>query len=202
VNLVKPRGSENTKEWWEERYRNSVADEKASPFLLDFYSLFPAEKPKMVDLACGAGRNAVALASKGAEVTGLDFSAAAVQKAQALAKKEGVQVEFKEKDLDFFLPELMAYDGMICVNYKPSPSLLKNLIRGLKKDGLLFMENYLMTASQKLDQVEPFECYRPGELWREFSTGALNYQVVFYSERGPSVWGQKVHLIIQKTEMM
>lgn len=40
----------------------------------------------MLDLACGEGRNSVWLATRGWRVTGVDFSAEAIRKAQALGE--------------------------------------------------------------------------------------------------------------------
>jgi trans-aconitate methyltransferase len=52
-----------------------------------------------VDLACGEGRNAIWLAERGWAVTGVDFSAAALQKAEALAHQRGVRVDWQRADL-------------------------------------------------------------------------------------------------------
>ncbi|MBL7495315.1 class I SAM-dependent methyltransferase [Frankia sp. CNm7] len=45
---------------------------------------------RALDLACGEGRNAIWLASLGWHVTGLDFSAAAIDRARCLAADAGV----------------------------------------------------------------------------------------------------------------
>ena len=52
-----------------------------------------------VDLACGEGRNAIWLAERGWSVTGVDFSAAALDKARALARQRGVAVDWQHADL-------------------------------------------------------------------------------------------------------
>ena len=54
---------------------------------------------RAVDLGCGTGANAVYLAQNGFEVTGVDFSEAAIEKAQARAAEAGVPVEFIVDDL-------------------------------------------------------------------------------------------------------
>lgn len=54
---------------------------------------------RAIDLGCGAGANAIYLAQKGFEVTGVDYSIAALEKAQARAEEAGVQVEFILDDL-------------------------------------------------------------------------------------------------------
>src|ERR1035437_2138035 len=50
------------------------------------------EPCRALDLGCGSGANAVFLAKHGFEVTGVDFAAAALDKADRLAKAAGVDV--------------------------------------------------------------------------------------------------------------
>lgn len=54
---------------------------------------------KMIDLGCGGGQNAVAMAKGGAGVTGVDFSENQLLQAKALAKKENVAIEFIHSDI-------------------------------------------------------------------------------------------------------
>jgi SAM-dependent methyltransferase len=52
--------------------------------------LDPAGGARAIDLGCGSGANAVFLAESGFDVTGVDFSTVALDKARALAAKRGV----------------------------------------------------------------------------------------------------------------
>jgi SAM-dependent methyltransferase len=54
---------------------------------------------RAIDLGCGTGSNAIYLAQHGFQVTGVDYAAAAIEKARAKAKAEGVQVTFAVDDL-------------------------------------------------------------------------------------------------------
>ena len=54
---------------------------------------------RTVDLGCGAGANAIYLAQKGFEVTGVDYAEAAIKTARARAKEAGTQVNFLVDDL-------------------------------------------------------------------------------------------------------
>jgi SAM-dependent methyltransferase len=54
---------------------------------------------RAIDLGCGTGANAIYLAQKGFDVTGVDYAEAAVKKAQARANETGVQVNFIIDDL-------------------------------------------------------------------------------------------------------
>jgi SAM-dependent methyltransferase len=54
---------------------------------------------RAIDLGCGAGANAIYLAQKGFEVTGVDYTEAAIEKARVRAKEAGVEVNFVVDDL-------------------------------------------------------------------------------------------------------
>lgn len=53
----------------------------------------------VVDLGCGAGNHAVWLASRGFRVTGVDISPKAIELAEALARRRGVECRFVAADL-------------------------------------------------------------------------------------------------------
>ena len=52
-----------------------------------------------IDLGCGTGENAIYLARRGFDVTGVDYAEAAIEKAQRRAKDSGVRVNFIVDDL-------------------------------------------------------------------------------------------------------
>ncbi len=54
---------------------------------------------RAVDLGCGSGANALYLAQHGFEVTGVDFSQAAIERARQRANAAGVQIRFLVDDL-------------------------------------------------------------------------------------------------------
>lgn len=192
-----------TKEWWDERYaasRDYLFSKEPSPFLARWSKILP-EKSKVIELACGEGRNAVALASIGHEVIASDFSEAALEKARHLARESSVEVNFKKQDLDFFMPDLMSYDAIVAIDFKPPQTVLKNMIRGLRQGGFVMIESFLVAACKERKDLEVFETFKPGELLREMG-GGMNYQVRYYSEYGPEFENNKVYLIVQKTEML
>ena len=54
---------------------------------------------RILDLACGSGRHAVALAAQGHEVTGLDLSPQMIEAAKHHAKEKGVVAQFSVADM-------------------------------------------------------------------------------------------------------
>jgi SAM-dependent methyltransferase len=86
-------------------------------------SFFVAEAERLapgraLDLACGSGRNAVWLAERGWQVTGVDFSAVALESARRLAAGRGVEVEWVHADVREWRPAQAAYDlvGLVYVH--------------------------------------------------------------------------------------
>jgi ubiquinone/menaquinone biosynthesis C-methylase UbiE len=54
---------------------------------------------KAVDLGCGGGQNAIAMATMGALVTAVDFSVNQLAEAETLARREAVSIEFVNSDM-------------------------------------------------------------------------------------------------------
>ena len=71
-----------------------------------------APPARLLDIPCGAGRHALALAREGYDVTGVDLSADAV--ARASAAGAGLPVRFARSDMRDFVAE-QAFDGALCL---------------------------------------------------------------------------------------
>ena len=61
--------------------------------------LGPVEGKRILDLGCGTGHNAIALARQGAKVIGVDESSDQVAEARAACEREGVKVELHHAPL-------------------------------------------------------------------------------------------------------
>jgi 2-polyprenyl-3-methyl-5-hydroxy-6-metoxy-1,4-benzoquinol methylase len=76
---------------------------------------------RALDLACGAGRNAVWLAGQGWTVTAVDFSDVAIENARGLAAERGVEVELVRADVREWTPAGAAFD-LVVVLYLQLPA--------------------------------------------------------------------------------
>jgi SAM-dependent methyltransferase len=95
---------------WDHRYAESefVWTVQPNRFLVEEAAgLSPG---RALDLACGEGRNAVWLAERGWELTGIDFSSVGLQKAQRLASERGVHAKWVAADLLDYRPAPRAFD--------------------------------------------------------------------------------------------
>lgn len=78
-------------------------------------ALFLDEGPRrLLDVPCGNGRHAVALAQRGHSVTGVDVAVDNEERARALAAEAGVEIEFVRGDMRN-LPQGAPYAGAFCM---------------------------------------------------------------------------------------
>jgi len=128
---------------WDARYagRESEPSRPPNAFLADFAGeLLPG---RAIDLACGAGRNAVWLAERGWDVTGVDFSPVALERARTMASARGVRVSWLEANLLDYQPPAAAFD-LAVVSYLQLPApqrrkVLRRAAEAVARRGFLFV---------------------------------------------------------------
>ena len=73
-----------------------------------------------IDLGCGEGRNSLWLAKQGYQVTGIDFSSIAIEKARATATRYGLEIQFEVVDLEVWQCTSPRFDAaVICYIHLP-----------------------------------------------------------------------------------
>ena len=100
---------------------------------------------RALDVACGAGRNALYLAEQGFAVTGVDISGEALARAGASARVRGLNVDWIEHDLEEGLGASGPFDLILLIRYLDL-GLLPALCRELAPGGCLVVEEHLATA--------------------------------------------------------
>lgn len=87
---------------------------------------------RVLDAGCGGGQNSVALALLGAQATGIDSSARQLEHARALAKSEGVEVDFLKYEIENFDPDALGrFDLVIAVQVMQYIKDAKGSLRAL-----------------------------------------------------------------------
>lgn len=132
------------RERWNERYASAELVWGAEPnrFVAEELGSV-APRGRALDLACGEGRNAIWLATRGWQVTGVDFSRVGLERARKLADERSVVVEWVEADVTRWEPDAGAF-ALVLVLYVQLPPagrrrLLARAARALAPHGALLM---------------------------------------------------------------
>lgn len=105
------------RERWNGKWRERAGElETESPFLRKHAIQLPA-RGKALDIAGGAGRNAIWLARRGLDVTLVDISDVALDKAERRAATAGLALKVVHHDLDAELPFAPLFDLVLVFNY-------------------------------------------------------------------------------------
>jgi 2-polyprenyl-3-methyl-5-hydroxy-6-metoxy-1,4-benzoquinol methylase len=114
--------------------------------LVENVELLP--KGRALDVAMGAGQNAIFLAKMGFDVEGVDISAEAVNTALSSARNAGVTIRVQVADLEGnYHVEKGVYDVIICFNYLQR-SLIPQIKDGLRKGGMVVYETFIVDQTQ------------------------------------------------------
>ncbi len=131
---------------WNERYSEPGFAYGTSPneFIVTVVDRIPPGR--ILSLAEGEGRNAVFLAARGYEVTGVDGSAVGLRKAAELAKERGVAITLIHADLGEFKIEPQQWDAIIAF-YCHVPATIRiplhrAAVQGLKPGGVFVLEAF------------------------------------------------------------
>lgn len=149
---------------WNARYADGAYESRRhpSPFLEQNAHLLPADG-RALDLACGAGRNAIYLAHRGFDVDAVDISRVALQRGRADAGE--LPIRWIECDLDDGFEADADYDLIVNIRYVNLP-LVSALLESLRTGGVLVMEQHLATEADVIGPKNPAFRVEAGELGR------------------------------------
>jgi len=142
--------SQDTKTQWDQKYARStfIYGKSPAPFLAENYHYIPFQG-SVLDMGMGEGRNAVFMAQKGYNVTGVDLSSVAVKKSYLLAQEFGVKIKGVVASLkDYKIPP-SSFDAIICF-YWVDRSMVDKIKNWLKPGGILIYEAYTIREKEKL----------------------------------------------------
>lgn len=158
--------------WWNKRFKdrelNIMSHEKC---LEEDIKYFP-KKGKILDVACGDGRNSIYLARLGYSVLAIDFSEEAITRLNYFSKKENLDIQTKLADLstNVVFDNLDKYVAIIINHYRLNPQLYNSLMSHIDVDGILWVngfreipsDNPNITESDILleDDFKYLDCYQ------------------------------------------
>ena len=148
---------------WDERYRDGAYRDRTQPsaFLEQQVDTLPGGFA--LDLACGAGRNAIYLASLGFQVEGWDISSEALARATARAEEEGFEILWRPCDLEQAELPRARYDLIVQVRYV-NCELTTSIVNALKPGGVYLCEQHLVTDREVVGPANPAFRVETGEL--------------------------------------
>jgi tellurite methyltransferase len=155
---------------WNSRYAEGAYARRTHPsrLLVDALQDWPEPSGRALDIACGAGRNALYLAERGFQVTGLDSSDQALDRARRTAADHNLTVQWREQDLDE-LTELNGPYALICMVRYVNVPLLRLAAQCLVPGGLLVVEQHLRTDPGVIGPQNPAFRLAPGELGQQLA---------------------------------
>ena len=157
---------------WDQHYaQNQDLDVAPAPLLAEVSEL--VTPGRALDLACGAGRNALYLARLGWQVEAVDASAEAIRIVREQASAAGLTLDARVVDLEHggFRIEPGAYH-LICDFFYLDRALFPLIREGVRPGGLFAAEIHLR------DETAHRFVLDPGELRREFE----GWKILYYSE--------------------
>lgn len=132
---------------WDARFGSDEAFYGLAPsgFVMDCALALPAGA-RVLCLAEGQGRNALALSARGFEVTALDLSAVACDQLRDRARALRLPVTVRQQDLGLWTPAPGSADAVVAV-YAHMPRALRRqvhamMIRALAPRGLVVIEGF------------------------------------------------------------
>lgn len=130
---------------------------------------------KGLDVACGSGRDTVYFASKGWQMTGVDYTEAALQRAQQLASNQQLSIKTECLDLETGQDPFAHYAAnsfaLICVARYLHRPLFPYLKRLLQPQGVLIYQTFMRGCEQTTigRPRNPKFLLEAGELARTFA---------------------------------
>lgn len=139
------------------------ADEAMLPLLRKFMAYLP-EKPRVLDLCCGAGYESRRMAGLGAEVVGIDLSPASIE----IACERNPELEFYAGDMLEDYRYIGKVDGIACIAglvHIPAvqaPNAFERMAQVLKPGGYVLLvvrdgEGYIERQSRQIIDGEEYD---------------------------------------------
>ena len=164
---------------WDRQYAERQTKQDAALFLRAIFESQHWDVPagRALDIACGSGRNALFLAEKGFEITGVDISAVALALAEQRAQQKSLSILWRQADLENYTIEAAAYDLIVNIDYLQR-SLLPAMKAALKTGGYIIFDTYLIDQQAIGQPKNPDYLLRHNELLDSFR----DFRVLHYRE--------------------
>jgi SAM-dependent methyltransferase len=154
--------TEGDRERWNARYAEKPDLTPPSAFLEELEDLLP-RRGRALDVAGGAGRNALWLARRGLETTLADVSDVALAQAAAAARAEGLRLSTVQLDLESSPLPAGPWDLVLCTYFLHRP-LFSAYPAVLAPGGVLVVAHATRTNLERYPRPGPDHLLEDGEL--------------------------------------
>jgi SAM-dependent methyltransferase len=167
------------RERWDKRYAAGAYATRHHPTQLVVDWLHIAPPGRALDVACGAGRNAVYLAKQGFQTDAVDISSVALERARNTATQAALDIHWIQADLAADpLAGYSQYAAIIHVRYV-NMALYRRYLDILAPGGILISEQHLQCADSSVIGPKNPSFRVTSDVLQE-SVGAL--EIIFYQE--------------------
>ncbi len=154
--------SKQDRKKWNQRYAEGSYHKNNPVTLLDDW-LPGLPVGRALDVACGAGRNAILLAQAGYQVDAIDISREGLSLGRQIAENHGLGINWIEQDLDEPYRFDTDYD-LIIVMWYVNLGLISRLCDCLAPGGYLVCQEHLVTDQEVIGPTSSNYRVAPGEL--------------------------------------
>ncbi len=155
---------------WDRKYAQKEPPEVISPDSFLTLALHGLAPGRALDVACGFGDNAIAMARAGFDVTAIDVSPVGLARAMARARGAGVSIDFIETGVEDFQYGQEVYD-LVTVFYFLNRAIVPRLRQALRRGGHLLYKTYTVHELRYRPSLNREHLLEPDELRKLFSHG-------------------------------
>jgi cyclopropane fatty-acyl-phospholipid synthase-like methyltransferase len=147
-------GFDDAEVFWDRRFAvpEYIFGVEPNVFLASQRALF-APGMRVLEIGCGEGRNCVWLAERGCQVTGVDISQAALEKAARLAAQRNVEVQWIHADVREWQWDPERFDAVVCIFIQfAAPEGRERIFAGIRSTlaagGCMVLQGYTLRQLQ------------------------------------------------------
>jgi 2-polyprenyl-3-methyl-5-hydroxy-6-metoxy-1,4-benzoquinol methylase len=169
----------NDQSKWDRQHADADGAKAPSRFLQkiidsDHWTIAPG---RALDIACGKGRNALFLASRGFQVTAMDISSVGLEQGRKQADESLLSISWQQTDLEQLRLGSAEYDLIININFLQR-SLMPQIKAAVKTGGHVIFDTYLIDQQVIGHPKNPDYLLLHNELLDHFR----DFGVLFYRE--------------------